>query len=70
VFVSTANLGSTGNYPINSTSKGQHSEGGKKRRSPRNYEMYMSLVKETEQMVIEAKRMWWEAEISRLEVAS
>jgi len=30
--------------------------------------MYMSLVKETEQMVIDAKRMWWEAEISRLEV--
>ena len=32
--------------------------------------MYISLVKETEQMVIEAKRMWWEAEISRLELAS
>ena len=32
--------------------------------------MYMSLVRETEQMVIEAKRVWWEAEISRLEVAS
>ena len=41
----------------------------KRRRSPRNYAKYQEMVHKTENMVLQAREKWWEAEIMRLEAA-